>query len=532
MPRNPKFTKKTTKKQQTASRINGARSKGPTSPEGAARSSLNRLTHGMCSKVLILPGEDPREYDLLRQGFVDDWKPQGATEVTLVDQLAKSTWFLRRADRSNYSNVSTAMRDAVALLDETQEAEHARLVNLLPEDPRTAAALLRHSGPGCRTLIGRFEGLVQALDVRGWLEPSERVHALESWGKQTSELFQDDVVYDVCQQYLTLGYQHWNDQTPVVDVLGLTEPVEAGAKWEFNRRCASLEKIARTLDAAAAKQSLRDRLTREIALLKARAVDHEKRESANRADAAWRVAIDVSPFGQAMSRYEARQHREFHSALRDLVMLRKSDVRDAPAVTDTAAATDSADPPERDDSSWPDVDGEPAESLLEQVEPEASNAFAEPEMDSMSWPDLDGEPAESLLEQGEPEPSNAFEAAVSPAPVVAESAPEVAAPNEPEPAIEAASDAPKSFHTSRLWPGDNLDAPSEEEIWVAELGAWHVKGTIDLEEVERIAEQRRAANVWSDRDFENCTPEELASRRYRQATNGWDMQFMGFKDKK
>ena len=453
----------------------------------------------MCSKVLILPGEDPREYDLLRQGFVDDWKPQGATEITLVDQLAKSTWFLRRGERSNHSNVSTAMRDAVALLDETQEAEHARLVNLLPEDPRTAAALLRHSGPGCRTLIGRFEGLVQALDVRGWLEPSERVHALESWGKQTSELFQDDVVYDVCQQYLTLGYQHWNDQTPIADVLGLTEPVEAGAKWEFNRRCASLEKIARTLDAAAAKQSLRDRLTREIALLKARAVDHEKRESANRADAAWRVAIDVSPFGQAMSRYEARQHREFHSALRDLVMLRKSDVRDAPAVTDTAAATDSADPPERDDSSWPDVDGEPTESLLEQVEPEASNAF---------------------------------EAAVSPAPVVAESAPEVAAPNEPEPAIEAASDAPKSFHTSRLWPGDNLDAPSEEEIWVAELGAWHVKGTIDLEEVERIAEQRRAANVWSERDFENCTPEELASRRYRQATNGWDMQFMGFKDKK
>jgi len=115
---------------------------------------------------------------------------------------------------------------------------------------------------------------------------------------------------------------------------------------------------------------------------------------------------------------------------------------------------------------------------------------------------------------------------------VAESAPEVAAPNEPEPAIEAASDAPNSVHTNRLWPGDNLDAPSEEKIWVAELGAWYVKGTIDLEEVERIAEQRRAANVWSDRDFENCTPEELASRRYRQATNGWDMQFMGFKDKK
>src|SRR6516162_6660293 len=136
MSRNPKFTKKTTKKQKTASRINGSRSKGPTSPEGAARSSLNRLSHGMCSKVLILPGEDPREYDLLRQGLVDEGDLGGALGPPIVDELAKSTWFLRRADRSNHSNVSTAMRDAVALLDETQEAEHARLVNLLPEDPR------------------------------------------------------------------------------------------------------------------------------------------------------------------------------------------------------------------------------------------------------------------------------------------------------------------------------------------------------------------------------------------------------------
>src|SRR6266481_5691184 len=117
MPRDPKITKKTTKKQKTASRINGSRSKGPTSPEGAARSSLNRLSHGMCSKVLILPGEDAREYDVLRQGFVDDWRPQGATEISLVDTLAKSTWFLQRAERSNHSNVSIAMRDAVAALE-------------------------------------------------------------------------------------------------------------------------------------------------------------------------------------------------------------------------------------------------------------------------------------------------------------------------------------------------------------------------------------------------------------------------------
>lgn len=213
---------------------------------------------------------------------------------------------------------------------------------------------------------------------------------------------------------------------------------------------------------AAAKTGLRDRLTREIASLKDRDRDHEKRESANRADAAWRIAVDLSPSGQAMSRYEARQHREFHSALRDLVMLRKSDVKEAPVVTD------SADPPARN---------------------------------SMSWPDFEPETTGSLFERVEIEEPDGFEGVLSPAPDVVKSVLEPVAPNEPEPAIEAATDAPKSCHWSRLGSTEEVGTPSPELIWVAELGTWFVKGTIDLEEVERIAERRRANNVWSERDF-------------------------------
>jgi hypothetical protein len=42
---------------------NPNRSTGPTSPNGKAKSSMNRLTHGRRSDKTVLPFEDPAEWD-------------------------------------------------------------------------------------------------------------------------------------------------------------------------------------------------------------------------------------------------------------------------------------------------------------------------------------------------------------------------------------------------------------------------------------------------------------------------------------
>ncbi len=64
-----------TEKQRQASRENGKKSRGPTSPEGKDVSKFNGVTHGLCAVHLILPGEDPAALDAEFQAWDNDWNP-------------------------------------------------------------------------------------------------------------------------------------------------------------------------------------------------------------------------------------------------------------------------------------------------------------------------------------------------------------------------------------------------------------------------------------------------------------------------
>ena len=48
-----------------AARANGAKSRGPITPEGKARSSRNATTHGLLSQYVVIPGEDPAGFQRL-----------------------------------------------------------------------------------------------------------------------------------------------------------------------------------------------------------------------------------------------------------------------------------------------------------------------------------------------------------------------------------------------------------------------------------------------------------------------------------
>ena len=58
-----------TEKQIAANRRNAARSTGPRTQSGKARSRFNALKHGCRAKLPILPGEDPAVY----QDRLDAW---------------------------------------------------------------------------------------------------------------------------------------------------------------------------------------------------------------------------------------------------------------------------------------------------------------------------------------------------------------------------------------------------------------------------------------------------------------------------
>ena len=75
------------------SRINGAKSRGPITPEGKAISSSNALKHGFAATInIVLSIEDEPAFHGHLQGVRDSFTPQNYMEETLVDQLASITW--------------------------------------------------------------------------------------------------------------------------------------------------------------------------------------------------------------------------------------------------------------------------------------------------------------------------------------------------------------------------------------------------------------------------------------------------------
>jgi hypothetical protein len=82
--------------QSAAARINGAQSQGPVTPEGKAVSSQNSLRHGMCSKQVVLPGEDPQEFERHRASYLQHYHPLTQPEIDQVEIIASTCWRLRR----------------------------------------------------------------------------------------------------------------------------------------------------------------------------------------------------------------------------------------------------------------------------------------------------------------------------------------------------------------------------------------------------------------------------------------------------
>jgi hypothetical protein len=72
---------------------------GPRSPEGKATSSGNSLKHGLASGRVIIPGEDPAEFEALLSDLVKEHAPANETESLLIQQMAQSWWLMQRAIR-------------------------------------------------------------------------------------------------------------------------------------------------------------------------------------------------------------------------------------------------------------------------------------------------------------------------------------------------------------------------------------------------------------------------------------------------
>ena len=91
------------KKSHEANCRNAQQSRGPVSLEGKKAVRLNALTYGLRARDLILPRENPEEYQQLWAELLDEWKPQTRSERMALEQVATAYWLLARATRSETS---------------------------------------------------------------------------------------------------------------------------------------------------------------------------------------------------------------------------------------------------------------------------------------------------------------------------------------------------------------------------------------------------------------------------------------------
>jgi hypothetical protein len=94
------------------SRTNGAKSRGPISESGRARSSQNALKHGLTSENLLLPSENPGEFHALLSAYLHQLHPDGVVELDLVHEIVAAKWRLDRIALIETQLLAGAIADA------------------------------------------------------------------------------------------------------------------------------------------------------------------------------------------------------------------------------------------------------------------------------------------------------------------------------------------------------------------------------------------------------------------------------------
>jgi hypothetical protein len=136
-----------TEAQRAAARANGAKSNGPTTEEGKAKSALNSLRHGLLASTLVLRTESQPKFLAVLNGYLDDYHPEGQTENDLVEEIAAAKWQEQRCwtlitalvdirmDRmeqeilAEFTQMDNATRTALAFVKEADQAAGLALLN-------------------------------------------------------------------------------------------------------------------------------------------------------------------------------------------------------------------------------------------------------------------------------------------------------------------------------------------------------------------------------------------------------------------
>jgi hypothetical protein len=113
-----------------ANRANALLSTGPRTPEGIAATRHNATRHGLTGKQVVIKGEDPAQYDSLRQQLIAECAPANEREAMLVEDIAQNYWRLLRA-RKVEAEVISRFGEVNCILDPDARKAFATITRYL-----------------------------------------------------------------------------------------------------------------------------------------------------------------------------------------------------------------------------------------------------------------------------------------------------------------------------------------------------------------------------------------------------------------
>ncbi len=281
-----------TEAQIRASQANGARSKGPLTPETKAISRKNGLKHGLTGQGIVTPEGDAEEIRSRSEALTADMKPQSPAGVILIMQMAILSVRTERAAEQESATIARNVRHAADDFDEKRIDLANELFESLGENPRNNLRKLRKSPEGVDRLIDAWRDLRAdlAIDPRPvWtaahLEQAANMTGLKTEHARGSRL-----------GALSRGF--WGDFEALGDGEGGDLDEEFRRGW--------------------AKAMLFERIDAEIAGLEAHreTLDFEL-IAIDRAEAGARALFDSSKEATLARRYESENHRGFYKALKE-----------------------------------------------------------------------------------------------------------------------------------------------------------------------------------------------------------------------
>ena len=352
-----------TEKQIAANRKNAQHGTGPKSAAGKAKSARNALKHGMTAQQIVLPNENPEEFQSRLAEWNNYFQPENPAKAAVIERAVSSKWKLDRISRVETERLSEKVRHAVDQfdLDRFTEAEtlgrrlvfepcnrceppqahdpifQARIQKRIDDNPAILFRQMQMTMQGRRLADRALEGtgrtarlpwlLALHREVQGHLDARQaaRGHFGRRGGLENLPGLQHALHPECCdrmkdhparpgpEQVRSLGRVHAGEARPgrQADVLPpdqrfATQPAEGGT----GRRSAHLWDIIR------------------IEILRLRALKAEYLDELNERDRAGPSTARCSTAVKRpclLRRYETACEREFHKAIADIDRMEKND---------------------------------------------------------------------------------------------------------------------------------------------------------------------------------------------------------------